>query len=194
MANWASTNYVIEGDKESLDKIYNALKNPDVQEGSSKNWEGNVLLTLKAKIQTFNVEHNEEESTVTFTGNYLRGFIQDFYYENFTIRIEAEEAWGRSDFAEVLIDTIPNIVIYWITQDDETWVTNDTKEKYFQDNYYIEAYIGEDSSYEYFQEEESALDWLSDITNAEIISFEDVNTFNRINEEDYIKVFNLLRK
>ena len=46
MANWASSSYVIEGPAKTLKKIYKAIKHPVVQEKSSEDWEGNVLLTL----------------------------------------------------------------------------------------------------------------------------------------------------
>ena len=46
MANWAITDYVIEGSKESLKRIYDAIKNHEVEEESDNDWEGNILNAL----------------------------------------------------------------------------------------------------------------------------------------------------
>ena len=46
MANWAMTAYVIEGDKQVLEKIHHAIKHPKVIKDSSEGWEGNVLAAL----------------------------------------------------------------------------------------------------------------------------------------------------
>lgn len=46
MANWADTNYVIEGPEEVLKKLYKALEHHETAEGSSSDWEGNVLKAL----------------------------------------------------------------------------------------------------------------------------------------------------
>ena len=52
---------------------------------TSKDWEGNVVEALGA---------TEEQ----LSKNYLRGFIQEYEMDGDTIRIEAEEAWGATDF------------------------------------------------------------------------------------------------
>ena len=39
--------------------------------------------------------------------NYLRGFIQEYEMDGDTICVEAEEAWGTTDFRHVLAQLIP---------------------------------------------------------------------------------------
>ena len=68
MANWAYTSYAIEGNKESLEKIYEAILHPDVKEGSTEGWEGNVLRALGIEW---------EDGTPNGKGKDLRGFIND---------------------------------------------------------------------------------------------------------------------
>lgn len=66
MANWARTDYRIEGNQEDLQEIYYLCKafdngeRPVMEDGASKDWEGNIILAL-------GIEKGE---------SYLRGFIQ----------------------------------------------------------------------------------------------------------------------
>lgn len=50
MANWAFTEYAIEGPKETLQKIEQAILHHDMEEGSSKDWEGNILNAFGNKL------------------------------------------------------------------------------------------------------------------------------------------------
>ncbi len=69
MANWARTDYRIEGNQKDLQEIYNLCKafdnseRPVMEDGASKDWEGNIILAL-------GIEKGE---------SYLRGFIQANY-------------------------------------------------------------------------------------------------------------------
>lgn len=93
MANWASTSYRIEGKQEDL-KTLNELinefmdgKRPVMEDNASKDWEGNVALELGENTK----------------GYYLRGFIQTCELEDDILSIEAEEAWGATDFRHILV-------------------------------------------------------------------------------------------
>ena len=50
MANWARTDYRIEGNQEDLQEIYYLCKafdnseRPVMEDGASKDWEGNIIL------------------------------------------------------------------------------------------------------------------------------------------------------
>lgn len=91
MANWATTSYRIEGSKSDLKRVFNVIdgfmtaKQKPTSVTTSKDWEGNVVEALGA---------TEEQ----LSKNYLRGFIQEYEMDGDTIRIEAEEAWGATDF------------------------------------------------------------------------------------------------
>ena len=67
MPNWAYTSYAIEGPKEDLQKIEQAILHPEVKEGSDESWEGNVLNTLGSKW----VGRDQDRKN----GLYMRGFI-----------------------------------------------------------------------------------------------------------------------
>ena len=82
MANWASTSYVI-------DDFMSGRKQP-VEETASDDWEGNIVKTLGATDEQMK--------------KYLRGFIQWYDFDGCVLRIDAEEAWGATDFHEVLAE------------------------------------------------------------------------------------------
>lgn len=182
MANWASTDYVIEGSKESLTKIYEAIKHPDTSEGS-KGWEGGVLKALGIKWDK---------------KKYLRGFIQDVEEfnpeEDYNLSFYAEEAWGVTDFDEILKNNFPDIKVYWRTEEPgmEVYETNDVEGEYFNERYYVDTCINDNYHSDYFIEKASVYQWLSKITNGEIKTIEDVCNFNKEKEDtdDYIRIYN----
>ncbi|MGF0099258.1 hypothetical protein ACQRD6_13165, partial [Prevotella sp. SGI.027] len=106
MANWATTSYRIEGSKSDLKRVFNVIdgfmtaKRKPTSVTTSKDWEGNVVEALGA---------TEEQ----LSKNYLRGFIQEYEMDGNTIRIEAEEAWGATDFRHVLRTLMPKLTIYF---------------------------------------------------------------------------------
>jgi hypothetical protein len=186
MANWASSSYVIEGPAKTLKKIYKAIKHPVVQEKSSEDWEGNVLLTLGINWEHYTpivTENNEIKST----GYYLRGFIEECSFENNTIRINAEEAWGLTDFQKLLKQAFPDIKIYWITEEEggEVYCTNDKEGKYFPERYYVDICIDDKYNSEYFETEEQVYDWLSRLTNGAINNEKDAMQFNERHKENH---------
>lgn len=91
MANWASTSYAIEGSKSDLERVFNVIdgfvkgNTKPVEENASKEWEGNIVKMLGATDEQMK-------------NNYLRGFIQTYEMIDDVLRIEAEEAWGATDF------------------------------------------------------------------------------------------------
>jgi hypothetical protein len=176
MANWAITDYVIEGSKESLKRIYDAIKNHEVEEESDNNWEGNILNAL-------GIDWDREL--------YMRGFIRDIESINFNpdtdavLPFYAEEAWGATDFNIALEEGIPDIKVYFsvIEEGGEVYATNDAEGKYFTDRYYVDTCIDGDYNSEFFSSEKSIYQWLSNITNGKIKSKEDVAKFNSESED-----------
>ena len=164
MPNWCCTDYIIEGKKDTLDKIHKAIENPSVKEGSNKDWEGNVLETLG----------------IDYANHFIRGFIEDSSLDNDVLRIYTTEAWARTDFAELLEDKFPDIDIYWKAEEPglAIYETNDSTGKYFTDKYYIEVYKDDDYITEYFETKEDAYNWIKEVTgyktNEEIEDSKDI--------------------
>lgn len=184
MANWAYTSYAIEGPKETLLKIEEAINNPTIEEESSKGWEGNVLKTLGITWESRKPDGS---------GKYMRGFISgEPWWEGDTLRFDAEEAWGLTDFHECLEENFPDIKVYWNVEEDgmAIYATNDKESKYFKDRFLVDCCIEGDYQSEYFNSEDAAFEWLSMITNGKVNNNEDLIKFNEsLNDdaEDYIK-------
>ena len=185
MPNWCTTSYMIEGPHETLKKINDAILHHEVQENSSSDWEGNVLLALGITWK---------QNTPDGKGYYMRGFIQDSpsLGEN-TLEFYADEAWGVTDFNEVLEKNFPDIKVYFIAEEPgmEVYITNDAEGKFFPTRYYVDTCIKDDYQSEYFETEEEAYKWLSDITQGKITNEEQVNAFNSDVEDtdDFIYVY-----
>lgn len=190
MANWAYTDYVIEGPKETLEKMHEAILHHEVEESSSDDWEGNVLNTLGIKW---------EKRQPDGSGYYMRGFIQEDTVEldDNTLRFSAEEAWGATDFNEVLEKSISGIKVYYFVEElgCEIFATNDKEHKYFLEKYYVDTCINEEYDSEYFETEDEMYEWLSNSTDGKINSPKKVEEFNdkadEEGSEDFIHIFKI---
>ena len=190
MANWAWTQYVIEGTPDTLDKIEYAIKHPDIEEGSSENWEGNVLRAL-------NIIWERRNSAGT--GKYMRGFIEQTWWEDdehTVLRFDAHEAWGVTDFNDVIEEHFSDIKVYWYCEEPGMgyYVTNDAEGKYFQDKYYADVCINGEYYSDYFIEEEALWKWLSEHSDGKITNQKEVDDFNEKvdgDPDDFINIFEI---
>lgn len=182
MANWAYTVYAIEGPKNTLARIYNAIMHHEVEEGSDDDWEGNVLKALGLKW----LDRSEDREK----GKYMRGFLIDtkgiqFNPEEDTVlKFDANEAWGVTDFDEVLMENFPDIKVYWTSEESgmEVYQTNDKEGKYFNDRFYVDLAINNIYDFNYFSDEKSMWQWLSDKVSG-LTSREAVEKWNEAHEE-----------
>ena len=187
MANWASTAYAIEGEQSTLQKIYDAILNGN----TDKIWEGDVLKALGIDWEEYKIEH--VDGTITESGYYLRGFIEnDPWLTDNLLRFSAEEAWGLTDFAQLLKENFHDIKIYWIVEEPgcEVYATNDKKGKYFHERYFVDTCIMDNYQSEYFITEEEIYRWLSKITNGIVRSEKDAEDFNdnHTDSDDFISI------
>lgn len=179
MANWASTSYRIEGSKSDLERVYNVInalvtgKLKPVDETASEDWEGNIVKALGATDKQV-------------AENYLRGFIQEYEMDSDTIRIEAEEAWGVSDFRHVLKQLMPELTIYYIVEEPgcEVYATNDVEGKYFPERFYVDACINGDYESDYFDTEKQAMAYAAKLIGKEKISKAKLESWNEDHEDD----------
>lgn len=173
MANWAYTDYVIEGPVETLQKIEQAIKEHPVQEKSSEDWEGNVIIALNGDINWKPAENH-----------YMRGFINMesvlLDEDSGVLKFGAEEAWGITDFDSELKGMFPDIKVYWRTEepDEEIYSTNDGEGKYFKDRFYVDTCINGNYESEYFTYESDVYKWLYKITNGKVNTKKKVEKFN----------------
>lgn len=184
MANWALTNYLIEGSEKDLEKIYEVINSfmseqqAPVEENASANWEGNIVKALGA---------TEEQ----MMKNYLRGFIQEYKMAGDTIIIEAEEAWGDTDFRHVLKTLMPELTIYFITEEPgcEVYITNDADGKYFPDRFYVETCINRNYESDYFEDETEAMDYIAALMGKERINKADLEAWNEQHGDNYDYIY-----
>lgn len=172
MANWAYTNYVIEGPKETLNKIHEALMHPSLNDDEGDGWEGGVLRCL-------GINPDGEW--------YLRGFIEsEPQFEDDVIRFEAMEAWGVTDFHNALEENFPEIKVYFSTMEEDNCVfeTNDKDGVYFSSRFYVDMCYKNDYYSEFFDDEKDALAYISEITDGKIKDEKDIYKFNEELNED----------
>ncbi|WP_456106569.1 hypothetical protein [Prevotella sp.] len=185
MANWASTSYAIEGNKSDLERVSNVINDfvksnvKPVEANASKKWEGNIVKALGATDEQMK-------------NNYLRGFIQTYEIIDGVLYIEAEEAWGATDFRHLLAKLMPKLTIYYIVEECgcEVYATNDCDGKYFTDTYYVDACIDGDYFSDYFNTEEQVLSYVAQLLKREAITMEKINEWNEVQDdsENYIDV------
>ena len=189
MANWASTSYRIEGSESDLKKVYNVIdnfvsgKSKPVLEDASTEWEGNIVKALGA-------------SDEQLKRSYLRGFIEEYELDGDVISINAEEAWGATDFRHILGKLMPELTIYYIVEEAgcDVFATNDIDGKYFPEQYLVDAYVKDADFYEYFETKGQMKDFVSSLIGKEDFTDEDIEAWNEEHEDDdsYIYVHEFL--
>lgn len=185
MANWASTSYAIEGSKSDLERVFNVIDGfvkgnvKPVEEKTSKEWEGNIVTALGATDEQMK-------------NNYLRGFIQTYEIIGGVLHLEAEEAWGTTDFRHLLAKLMPELTIYYIVEECgcEVYATNDCDGKYFTERYYVDICIDGDYFSEYFDTEKQVLAYVAQLLKKEAVTMAEIDEWNEIQDdsENYIYV------
>ena len=188
MANWASTAYAVEGPKETLLKIEDAILHPILQEDDGEGWEGGVLKALGIEW---------ESKKPDGTGLYMRGFINESpeLCEDGTLRFGAEEAWGATDFNVALEGAFPDIKVYYCVEEpnEEIYATNDKEGKYFPYRFYVDTCMDGNYAMDEFKYKSDVFKWLYDLTNGRINTEKKVEKFNDDADEecsdDFIHIY-----
>ena len=167
MANMASVSYAIEGPKEILQKINEAIVIAvNSRDNKYEMYQAAEYLKLPIKNdKRLGGEISEEPTWDEATG---------------ALRFSAEERWGLQDFAELLEKQFPDIKVYWIVEEQgcEVFCTNDREGKYFPERYWVDTCIDNIYNSEYFNTEEAAYKWIAYLTYGRVKSKEDVEKFN----------------
>lgn len=181
MANWASTSYRIKGSESELRKIFNVIedfitgKNEPVEKNASREWEGNIVKALGAT----------KEQMEKY---YLRGFIYEYEFKNNILSIEAQEAWGATDFRHILRQLMPELNIYFVVDepDCEVYATNDADGKYFSERFYVDACVDGNYESDYFETEEQAMFYAAKLLGKEKVTKEELENWKK--EEEFIRI------
>lgn len=166
MANMASVAYAIEGPRESLEDILEAIIIGIDDEHHWTEWSA-------CRKLGFSEEELDDKS--------LGGEIDDEpILDNGVLRFYAEERWGLQDFNKVLEQKFSDIKVYWIVEEPgcEVYCTNDREGKYFRERYLVDTAQDNIFQSEYFVTEEAMYKWLFNITQGRVRSAKDVEEFN----------------
>lgn len=182
MANWASTSYRIEGNQKDLQELYNLCKafmdkeRPVMEEGASENWEGNIILALGEEIGD----------------SYIRGFIQNLELSDVLLSIEAEEAWGATDFNKLLEKHYDGMKVYFIVEEEmcEVYATNDAEGKYFNSRSVLTSYVDGEYHREEFKNKNEALKYAAKLLGRDSVTILEVGKWNMEHEDnnEYINI------
>lgn len=171
MANMASVSYRIEGPRETLEKINDAILKAMPQKEHWDEWEACI-----------NLGFTEGE----LDGKRLGGEIsEEPSLGESTLEFYAEERWGLQDFNELLEKKFPEIKVYWIVEESgcEVYATNDKEGKYFPERYWVDTAVNDQYQSEYFKTEEGMFKWLSELLKQPISSYKDLEAWNEQHEE-----------
>ena len=149
----ASVAYAIEGPKETLEKIQQAI---------IKAMETNKDFWTEAKTCEI-----LEMSATERNNNRLGGELSEEPYfdeSSGALRFSAEERWGLQDFVNCLEIRFPDIKAYWsvVEPDCEVYCTNDKEGKYFPQRFFVDTAQDDVYQSEYFQTEEAMYEWLNE--------------------------------
>ena len=150
MANMASVSYAIEGPKEILQKINDAIV-VAIHTDDNK-----YELYKAAEYLRLPIEEGKTR---------LGGEIsEEPEIKDSVLRFWAEERWGLQDFNELLEQKFPDIKVFWVVEesDCEVYCTNDKEGKYFPERYFCDTAQDDIYQSEYFTTEEAMYKWLNE--------------------------------
>lgn len=130
MPNWCYTSYVLEGNKEDINKISNTLTElenhdkPAVENGFGTTWLGCLVHELGGDYNKI----------------YCRGQWGNLQNNGDTLTLDTETAWGpMNEVFDFIKEKFPSIKYYFYSEEDgmSEYFTNDKEGKYFPYRYHI---------------------------------------------------------
>lgn len=141
MPNWCYTQYVAEGPKDELQRLYDTMKKLQdmrspglIANDFGSSWLGNLVATINDGI----IPHNFR----------CRGYYYNLELSEGLIRFDTETAWWDADDTRHLIEEkFPGVKLYYCAEEFGCcgWSSNDVSHVYFDEEYYFSAdeYDGE---------------------------------------------------
>lgn len=144
MPNWCFTNYVVEGPKEQLQKLYNTMTELEdmpapglIENGFGSSWLGNLVAALGVDPLT--------QPNFRCRGEYYSVDLN----QSGCLTFDTMTAWCEADDTRHLIEEkFPGVHLYFISEEFgcNYWETNDVGGKYFSERYY---FLAEDPYYDH---------------------------------------------
>ena len=174
MANYCDTSYVVEGNKEELDNLYNTMyklqnmEKPLVENGFGTTWLGCLIAELGGRFEDY----------------YCKGEWACLERQEDTIRFSTESAWQPPfDTIGLLQEKFPSLSFYFIAEEPgcEVFLKNDKVGKYFPENYLLFLVLPDNREGEgvRFQSKADAYQYISEKTGQSISSDEELNAYQK---------------
>lgn len=174
MANYCDTSYVVEGNKEELDNLYNTMyklqnmEQPLVENGFGTTWLGCLITELGGNREDY----------------YCKGEWACLERQGDTIKFSTESAWQPPfDTIGLLQEKFPSLSFYFIAEEPgcEVFLKNDKEGKYFPENYLLFLVLPDNREGEgvRFQSKAVAYQYISEKTGQSISSDEELNAYQK---------------
>lgn len=179
MPNWCYTNYVAEGPKAQIKRLYDmmvcvkAMPSPGlVENGFGSSWLGNLVAAMGIDPEKFDGR--------------CRGEYYDIEIISDTeIAFTTMTAWCEADDVRHLIENkYPGVKLWYISEEFgcNYWETNDIDGKYFTDRYYCR--IDDTDEETYFSDLSEVVQKVEKYTGDTLLTYQDVEiALNRYDEE-----------
>jgi hypothetical protein len=183
MPNWNVTECAVEGSEKEVSELYQlmvklqSMKEPAVKNGFGTTWLGCLVEALGSSWQEVS----------------CRGEWSCLELNNGIITFSTESAWSPcTEVFDLIMQKFPSIQLYYFSEEPgcELYETNDAEGRFFPYRYVVEiCTVDEDSMTEYFEDLESALEWIEKQTGQKAENAQDVESLNDsladINENSY---------
>lgn len=170
MANNCFTDYVIEGDQQELQSLYEALQRIDTKaelkttSGFGSRWLGNLVTEIGGD----------------WNNVYCRGTVDWYELEDNQLQILTDTAWvPMNEVFDFIVEKFPGLEYYYQAEEPgcELFWTNDTAGIHFS-KYIVRLSKDGYGEEEYFETLENAFKYVSDNFGVEIKSEEDIRKLN----------------
>lgn len=161
MPNWCYTQYVAEGPKDQLQRLYDTMKRLQdmprpglIKNDFGSSWLGNLVAEINGGVIPDDFR--------------CRGFYYNLELEDETLRFDTETAWWEADDTRHLIEEkFPGVKLYYCAEEFGCcgWSSNDINHVYFGEEFYFSAtdYDGENYM-ESLEDLTSAVESTCDVT------------------------------
>ena len=106
--------------------------------------------------------------------------------------IEAEEAWGATDFNKLLEKHYDGMKVYFIVEEEgcEVYATNDAEGKYFNCDVVVSSCVNDEYDREEFRTEEEALKYAAKLIGRDSVTKDEIEEWNEDHEDndEYINI------
>lgn len=168
MPNWNTSDYVVIGDANEVQSLYELMKGlqekkePSVKNGFGKAWLGCLVDALGGDWKNI----------------FCRGEWCSLEMDGDILRFTTMTAWSPcNETFDFVCEKFPSLSYFYRSEEPgmAIYQTNDADSVYFSDKYVVDVYTDEEESFnEYFEDLDTLFEWLEEITGYSVKSMQDV--------------------